>query len=135
MIRRRRNADRAQIVRIGDREFLTRGLDQSFWTDAFHNSMSVSWPVFFGSFGLYFLAHRQCATRLDCRPVFLFHRDAGDGRLWRYASAKRLWPFGRYAGNLYRHVDPGGFHRPHFRALLPAARAGHFRRRRDHGAA
>jgi inward rectifier potassium channel len=56
MIRRRRNADRAQIVRIGDREFLTRGLDQSFWTDAFHNSMSVSWPVFFGSFGLYFLA-------------------------------------------------------------------------------
>jgi inward rectifier potassium channel len=57
MIRRRHrhNADRAQIVRIGDREFLTRGLDQSFWTDAFHNSMSVSWPAFFGGFGLYFL--------------------------------------------------------------------------------
>jgi inward rectifier potassium channel len=54
MIRRRR-ADRATIVRIGDREFLTRGLDQSFWGDAFHNSMSVSWPIFFGAFALYFL--------------------------------------------------------------------------------
>lgn len=52
---RRRNADRPQLVRIGDREFLTRGLDQSFWTDAFHNSMSVSWPIFFAGFALYFL--------------------------------------------------------------------------------
>ncbi len=53
MIRRR--ADREQLVRIGDREFLTRGLDQSFWTDAFHNSMSVSWPTFFAGYALYFL--------------------------------------------------------------------------------
>jgi inward rectifier potassium channel len=51
---RRRRADREQLVRIGDREFLTRGLDQSFWTDAFHNSMSISWPAFFGAFALYF---------------------------------------------------------------------------------
>lgn len=51
----RRRPDRDQLVRIGDREFLTRGLDQSFWTDAFHNSMSVSWPAFFGGFGLYFV--------------------------------------------------------------------------------
>jgi inward rectifier potassium channel len=52
---RRRRPDRDQLVRIGDREFLTRGLDPSFWTDAFHNSMSVSWPVFFAGFGLYFV--------------------------------------------------------------------------------
>jgi inward rectifier potassium channel len=51
----RRRADREQLVRIGDREFLTRGLDQSFWTDAFHNSMSVSWPTFFAAYALYFL--------------------------------------------------------------------------------
>jgi inward rectifier potassium channel len=51
----RRRADREQLVRIGDREFLTRGLVQSFWTDAFHNSMSISWPAFFGGFALYFL--------------------------------------------------------------------------------
>jgi inward rectifier potassium channel len=51
----RRRSDRDLLVRIGDREFLTRGLDQSFWTDAFHNSMSASWPVFFAGFGLYFL--------------------------------------------------------------------------------
>jgi inward rectifier potassium channel len=50
-----RRSDREQLVRIGDREFLTRGLDQSFWTDAFHNSMSISWPAFFGGFALYFL--------------------------------------------------------------------------------
>jgi inward rectifier potassium channel len=55
MIHRRHHADRASIVRVGDREFLTRGLEQSFWGDAFHNSMKVSWPVFFGGFLLYFL--------------------------------------------------------------------------------
>ncbi len=53
MIRRR--TEREQLVRIGDREFLTRGLDQSFWTDVFHNSMSVSWPAFFAGYALYFL--------------------------------------------------------------------------------
>jgi inward rectifier potassium channel len=53
MIRHRRNRD--TLVRIGDREFLTRGIDQSFWADAFHNSMSASWPVFFAGFAFYFL--------------------------------------------------------------------------------
>ncbi|HUO53956.1 MAG TPA: ion channel [Rhodoblastus sp.] len=52
---RPRIGDRDRLVRIGDREFLTRGVDQSFWADAFHNSMSVSWPVFFAAFALYFL--------------------------------------------------------------------------------
>ena len=54
MIRRRRS-DRAKSVKIGNREFLTKGLDQSFWNDAFHNSMSASWPTFFLGFAVYFV--------------------------------------------------------------------------------
>ncbi len=47
--------DRAKLVRIGDREFLTKGLNHSFWGDAFHDSMSASWPVFFLGFAGYFV--------------------------------------------------------------------------------
>lgn len=47
--------ERERLVRIGDRAFLTRGLDSNFWNDAFHNMMSVSWPVFFAGFAFYFL--------------------------------------------------------------------------------
>ncbi|MGO9392055.1 ion channel [Rhodoblastus sp.] len=52
----RRKSDRARSVKIGDREFLTKGLDHSFWKDAFHNSMRVSWPTFFLGFAVYFIA-------------------------------------------------------------------------------
>jgi inward rectifier potassium channel len=55
MIRSRRS-DRTKSVKIGNREFLTKGLDHSFWSDAFHNSMSASWPTFFLGFAVYFLA-------------------------------------------------------------------------------
>jgi len=37
------------LVRIGPREFETRGLADSFWTDLYHRSMIVSWPTFFGT--------------------------------------------------------------------------------------
>jgi hypothetical protein len=40
---------RSNIVRIGNREIITRGLNSGFWTDLYHRSMSVSWPVFFAS--------------------------------------------------------------------------------------
>lgn len=50
-----KKSDRAKIVKIGDREFLAKGLDQSFWNDAFHNSMSLSWPKFFLGFAVYFI--------------------------------------------------------------------------------
>jgi len=43
-------------VRIGDRQFLTSGLNSSFWADAFHNSMTVPWPVFFLGFAIYFVS-------------------------------------------------------------------------------
>jgi inward rectifier potassium channel len=42
-------------VRIGPREIETRGLAPAFWTDLYHRSMTVYWPVFFGSAALIFI--------------------------------------------------------------------------------
>ncbi len=39
---------------MGPREIETRGLGQGFWTDLYHRSMTVYWPVFFGSAALIF---------------------------------------------------------------------------------
>ena len=47
---------RSNIVRIGNREIITRGLNSGFWTDLYHRSMTVSWPVFFASAALVFIA-------------------------------------------------------------------------------
>jgi len=44
--RRRR---KTHLVRVGSREIETRGLPEGFWTDLYHRSMTVYWPVFFGS--------------------------------------------------------------------------------------
>jgi inward rectifier potassium channel len=43
------------MVRIGPREIETRGLAPAFWTDLYHRSMTVYWPVFFGSAALIFV--------------------------------------------------------------------------------
>ncbi len=55
-LRRISKNPRSNIVRIGNREIITRGLNSGFWTDLYHRSMSVSWPVFFASAGLVFMA-------------------------------------------------------------------------------
>ena len=34
------------VVRFGDREIITEGLDLSFWADISHRSMTASWPSF-----------------------------------------------------------------------------------------
>jgi hypothetical protein len=47
---------RSNIVEIGNREIVTQGLNSGFWTDLYHRSMSVSWPVFFASAALVFIA-------------------------------------------------------------------------------
>jgi inward rectifier potassium channel len=54
----RRNArpDRFQRVRIGHREVETLGLTPGFWTDLYHRAMTVSWPAFFASAALIFIA-------------------------------------------------------------------------------
>jgi inward rectifier potassium channel len=41
--------DRSHIIRIGNREMESRGAPGGFWTDLYHRSMTVYWPVFFGS--------------------------------------------------------------------------------------
>ncbi len=46
---------KSQIVRFGSREIETRGLNDGFWTDLYHRSMRVYWPVFFGTAAAIFL--------------------------------------------------------------------------------
>jgi inward rectifier potassium channel len=43
------------IVRIGARDIETRGLVLGFWTDLYHRSMTVYWPVFFGTAAAIFI--------------------------------------------------------------------------------
>ena len=40
---------RTQLVRVGARDVETRGLADSFWSDLYHRSLTVYWPVFFGT--------------------------------------------------------------------------------------
>jgi inward rectifier potassium channel len=47
---------RSQIIRIGTREMESRGAPGGFWTDLYHRSMTVYWPVFFGSAALIFIS-------------------------------------------------------------------------------
>ena len=58
MAKSRRNArpDKFQRVRIGHREVETLGLTPGFWTDLYHRAMTVSWPAFFASAALIFIA-------------------------------------------------------------------------------
>jgi inward rectifier potassium channel len=44
-----------QVVRIGQREIETRGLAAGFWTDLYHRSLTVYWPVFFASAAAIFI--------------------------------------------------------------------------------
>ncbi len=46
---RLRAQTRTHVVHIGARDVETRGLAEGFWTDLYHRSMTVHWPVFFGS--------------------------------------------------------------------------------------
>jgi inward rectifier potassium channel len=51
-----RRSDKTQVVVIGLREVETHGLPQSFWTDLYHHSMTVYWPVFFATAAAIFIA-------------------------------------------------------------------------------
>jgi len=63
--RRMSKKPRSNIVRLGNREIITRGLNSGFWTDLYHRSMTVSWPVFFASAALIFIA-------LNCTFALVF---------------------------------------------------------------
>ncbi|HUZ67916.1 MAG TPA: ion channel [Beijerinckiaceae bacterium] len=63
---------RTKIVKIGDRRFLTRGLDTPILGDFYHRAMTVSWPVFFSAFALAFLAMNAIFAliyRLGAAPI------------------------------------------------------------------
>jgi inward rectifier potassium channel len=46
---------KTHVVRVGTREIETVGLADGFWTDLYHRSMGVYWPVFFGSAAAIFI--------------------------------------------------------------------------------
>jgi len=52
----KRKDNRSHLIRVGHREIETLGLSQGFWSDLYHRSMTVYWPVFFGSAALIFIA-------------------------------------------------------------------------------
>jgi inward rectifier potassium channel len=76
---------KSHLVIIGDREIETRGLITGFWTDLYHRSMTVSWPVFFGSAAvifivlntiyasLFYLGDQPIANVADDLPLSLFY--------------------------------------------------------------
>lgn len=43
------------VVRINDREILTRGLGAGFWGDLYHRSLTATWPQFFSGAALFYL--------------------------------------------------------------------------------
>jgi inward rectifier potassium channel len=47
---------KSRVVRIGAREVETRGLAAGFWTDLYHRSLTVYWPVFFATAAAIFIA-------------------------------------------------------------------------------
>jgi inward rectifier potassium channel len=86
---------RSNIVRIGNREIIPG----DFWTDLYHRSMSVSWPVFFasaalvfivlnGTFALvFFLGHEPIANVPTGSFIDLFFFSIG-----RSLPGCRCWP-------------------------------------------
>ena len=81
---RKRSDKKVQLVRFGHLEIETLGLNQGFWSDLYHRSMTVYWPVFFGSaaalfvtlnavFGfLYSLGHEPMANAAGNGPLAYF---------------------------------------------------------------
>ena len=60
------------VVTIGQREVETRGLGTGFWSDLYHRSMTVYWPVFFGSAAAIFVllnAVFACIYWLGDKPI------------------------------------------------------------------
>ncbi|HVB89127.1 MAG TPA: ion channel [Beijerinckiaceae bacterium] len=63
---------RTRIVTIGNRRVLTKGLEAPVFGDLYHRAMTVSWPVFFGSFAIAFLALNVMFAliyRLGANPI------------------------------------------------------------------
>ena len=55
-LRRKHRNNKSHLIRVGHREIETLGLNQGFWTDLYHRSMTMYWPVFFGAAAVIFIA-------------------------------------------------------------------------------
>jgi inward rectifier potassium channel len=78
-------SSKSHVVRIGARVIETRGLDTGFWTDLYHRSLTVYWPVFFASAAaifivlnavfafLFWLGHEPIANVAPDLPLSLFY--------------------------------------------------------------
>jgi inward rectifier potassium channel len=83
--RKPRNERKSHLLTIGQREIETHGLDTGFWRDVYHRSVTVYWPVFFGSAAaifvtlnavfafFYWLGDRPIANVSDDLPLSLFY--------------------------------------------------------------
>ena len=83
--RRKRKETKSQLVRFGQREVETLGLSPGFWSDLYHRSMTVYWPVFFASAALlfillnvvfaffYWLGNDPIANVVDRNPLDYFY--------------------------------------------------------------
>jgi inward rectifier potassium channel len=63
---------KTRIVRLGDREIITEGLDLSFWADISHRCMTASWPAFIAGAALVFLlfnAAFACLYWIGNQPI------------------------------------------------------------------
>ena len=49
---------KAHLVRLGNREVVTEGLELSFWADISHRCMTASWPAFIGGAALVFIVFK-----------------------------------------------------------------------------
>ena len=53
--RRRQKRPRSSVRELGGRKIIAEGLERNFWTDLYHNAMTVSWPVFVGGLAAAFV--------------------------------------------------------------------------------
>jgi inward rectifier potassium channel len=80
-----RRKRKTHVVRFGEREIETRGLADGFWTDLYHRSLTVHWPVFFATAAaifillnavfafLFWLGHDPIANVSPDLPLSLFY--------------------------------------------------------------
>lgn len=52
---KKQRAPRERRVSLGQRSIITRGLEANFWADAYHASLTVSWPGFIGAAAFAFI--------------------------------------------------------------------------------
>src|SRR5215475_14613022 len=63
---------KARIVRLGDREIISEGLDLNFWADISHRCMTASWPAFIAGAALVFLVFNAvfaCLYWIGDQPI------------------------------------------------------------------